>query len=124
MTSYSRPRVSNDNPYSEALFRTCKYRPDYPYEGFKNVDEARKWVMKFVDWYNNRHYHSGLNFVTPNTRHNGTAEQIMEKRKKVYHTARNLHPERWAGEIRNWELEETVTLNPTDEAEKKLRYTG
>ena len=124
MASYSRPRVSNDNPYSEALFRTCKYRPDYPYEGFKTMDEARKWVMKFVEWYNNRHYHSGLNFITPNTRHNGTAEQIMEKRKSVYNTARELHPERWAREIRNWELEETVALNPTDEVEKKLRYIG
>lgn len=114
MSSYSRPRVSNDNPYSEALFRTCKYRSNYPTEGFETIDEARAWVNSFVNWYNNEHYHSGLNFVTPNSRHNGNANKIMEKRKKVYHTAKKLHPERWSKGTRNWELPDTVALNPIE----------
>ena len=123
-STLSRPRVSNDNPYSEALFRTCKYRPNYPYEGFTSINEARKWVMESVDWYNNRHYHSGLNFITPNARHDGTAQQIMEKRKTIYRRARALHPERWTKETRSWDLEEIVALNPTDKAEDKLEPTG
>jgi putative transposase len=112
ISSYSRPRVSNDNPYSEALFRTCKYRSNYPVNGFKTIDAAREWVSGFVNWYNNDHYHSGLNFVTPNSRHNGKADKIMEKRKKVYNTAKDIHPERWTRKIRNWELPDTVALNP------------
>jgi len=80
MSSYSRPRVSNDNPYSEALFKTCKYRPSYPQDGFKGIEEARVWVDIFVNWYNNEHYHSGLNFVTPASRHNSKSEEIMERR--------------------------------------------
>ena len=83
MPSYSRPRVSNDNPYSESLFRTCKYRPNYPNDGFESIDTARKWVEEFVHWYNCKHYHSSLNFMTPNARHAGKAKKIMENRKKV-----------------------------------------
>ena len=124
ISSYSRPRVSNDNPYFEALFRTCKYRSSYPIEGFDSIDAAREWVNGFVEWYNNEHYHSGLNFVTPNARHNGTAEKIMKKREKVYNAARKVRPERWTREIRNWELPETVALNPTDEIKNKVKDTG
>lgn len=124
ISSYSRPRVSNDNPYSEALFRTCKYRSNYPSEGFKSIDAAREWVKGFVEWYNNEHYHSGLNFVTPNSRHNGTAHMLMAKRKKVYNSARQAHPERWTRQVRNWELPKVVTLNPTDEIENKVEETG
>ena len=74
MTSYSRPRVSNDNPYSEAQFKTLKYRPGYPQDGFKTIEAAREWVLNFVDWFNNKHYHSGLNFLTPNSRHTGESK--------------------------------------------------
>lgn len=124
ISSYSRPRVSNDNPYSEALFRTCKYRSSYPTEGFNSIDASREWVNGFVNWYNNDHYHSGLNFVTPNTRHDGTADKIMEKRKQVYNAAREAHPERWAQNIRNWDLVEQVALNPTKEIKVKAEKTG
>ncbi len=117
LSSYSRPRVSNDNPYSESLFRTCKYRSDYPTEGFKAIDAAREWVKSFVEWYNNEHYHSGLNFITPNSRHNGLAEKIVKKRDKVYNAARDAHPERWTRGTRNWELPKEVALNPVKEAE-------
>ena len=65
MPSFSRPSVSNDNPYSESLFRTLKYRPEYPEDVFANLHSARTWVQWFVDWYNNEHLHSSIQFVTP-----------------------------------------------------------
>lgn len=68
-SSFSRPRVSNDNLYSEALFKTMKYRPKYPSKGFCSLDEARKWVAKFVRWYNTEHLHSGIKFLTLYQRH-------------------------------------------------------
>ena len=118
-SSYSRPRVSNDNPYSEALFKTMKYRPKYPFKGFESLEEARKWVEKFVDWYNKTHLHSGINFITPYQRHHGLDKEIMQKRKETYEKARAKHPERWSKNIRNWELPEYVSLNPIDEEEAK-----
>jgi putative transposase len=71
MASYSRPRVSNDNPFSEALFRTCKYRPDWPTKGFATIAEAQAWVKFFANWYNGEHLHSAIRFVTPSMRHAG-----------------------------------------------------
>ena len=68
-TSYSRPRVSNDNAYSESLFRTTKYRHDFPLDGFKSIEDAREWVLGFVRWYNNEHRHSTIKFVTSSQRH-------------------------------------------------------
>lgn len=120
MTSYSRPRVSNDNPYSEAQFKTLKYRPGYPVDGFKTIEDAREWVLSFVDWFNNKHYHSGLNFLTPNSRHAGQSKEIMDKRKRVYESAKNLNPQRFNRGIRNWEEPKCVALNPTDEIKNKL----
>jgi len=111
-SSFSRPRVSNDNAYAESLFRTCKYRPDYPAKGFASLEEARVWVLSFSRWYNTEHKHSGLKFTTPQQRHTGEATHILEYRKQVYRLARARHPNRWSGEIRNWELPETVWLNP------------
>lgn len=111
-SSFSRPRVSNDNPYSEALFKTMKYRPQYPFKGFSSLDEARKWVAKFVRWYNMEHLHSGLNFITPYQRHYHLDKGIMAKRTQTYELARAKHPERWSGEIRDWSLPEYVCLNP------------
>lgn len=113
--SHSRPRVSNDNPYSEAQFRTLKYRPSYPCDGFESIKSAREWVFGFVDWYNNHHYHSGINFLTPSSRHDGKSKEILEKRKSVYETAKTLNPNRFNRGIRKWEEPETVALNPTDE---------
>jgi putative transposase len=110
--SRSRPRVSNDNPYAESIFRTCKYRPSYPASGFANLTQAREWVLAFVRWYNNEHRHSGLNFVTPHQRHSGLDQIIFEKRRKLYEEARATHPERWSGKIRDWSLDDMVWLNP------------
>ncbi len=110
--SRSRPRVSNDNPYAESIFRTCKYRPSYPAAGFKDLTEARKWVLAFVHWYNYNHRHSSLNFLTPHQRHIGISQVILEKRQQVYEEARLTHPERWSRNIRNWTLDDEVWLNP------------
>ncbi len=110
--SRSRPRVSNDNPYAESIFRTCKYRPGYPAKGFKDLDAARLWVLEFVRWYNYEHKHSGIKFVTPVQRHTGMDKQILENRKRVYEMARKRHPERWTGATRDWTLEDEVWLNP------------
>lgn len=111
-TSYSRPRVSNDNAYSESLFRTTKYRHDFPEDGFKSVDGARVWVLDFVRWYNTEHRHSAIKFVTPSQRHNGEDVEILANRKRVYEAAKCRNPSRWSGEIRNWERLEEVWLNP------------
>jgi transposase InsO family protein len=88
LRSFSRPRVSNDNPYSESLFRTVKFRPDYPSRPFASKAEACEWVAAFVDWYNHRHRHSGIKFVTPHQRHSGAAIAICQERTQVYEKAR------------------------------------
>jgi putative transposase len=116
-SSFSRPRVSNDNPYSESLFKTMKYRPVYPNRGFKDLLEAREWVFKFVHWYNHKHLHSGINFITPYQRHYGLDINIVKERTETYEKAKAVHPERWSGEIRDWSLPEYVTLNPMKEDE-------
>ena len=110
--SNSRPRVSNDNAYSESLFKTLKFRPGFPLNGFKTIDEARNWVLAFVRWYNIEHRHSGLNYVTPEQRHNGEAQDILLQRKVVLEAAKAKNPRRWSGETRNASLPESVTLNP------------
>lgn len=93
-SSYSRPRVSNDNPCSEALFKTLKYRPDWPSSGFKDIAEARNWVDKFVSWYNGVHKHSKLNFVTPAERHAQKDGEILAKRQRVLESAKAATPNR------------------------------
>lgn len=110
--SFSRPRVSDDNPYSEALFRTLKYRPWYPNRPFQSIEEARAWVADFVAWYNFEHLHSAIGFVTPDDRHAGRDVEILANRRKVYERARQRRPERWTGAVRNWDRVESVTLNP------------
>ena len=109
--SFSRPRVSNDNPYSESLFKTLKYCPEYPSKPFVGLENARAWVKSFENWYNNVHLHSGIKFVTPNDRHEGRDKEILEKRKEVYKTAKEKNPNRWSQETRNWEKEGKVFLN-------------
>jgi putative transposase len=111
--SFSRPSVSDDNPYSEALFRTVKYHPTFPMlDKFETILDARQWSEKSVYWYNNEHLHSGLKFVTPQQRHSGADKEIRANRHQVYQVARALNPERWSGQTRNWSLPGTVTLNP------------
>ena len=94
LRSFSRPRVSNNNPYSESLFRTAKYRPDYPRKPFASKDQACQWVAAFVDWDNNQHRHSGIKFVTPQQRHSGQTVEISCHRAVVYERARQLNPRR------------------------------
>ena len=112
LRSFSRPRVSNDNPYSEALFHTAKYRPDYPRRPFASVEEACLWVASFVDWYNHRHRHSGIKFVTPQQRHSGQAVAICRHRAHVYEQARQQNPRRWSRSTRCWHQPEVVWINP------------
>ncbi len=119
MPSFSRPSVSNDNPYSESLFRTLKYTLTYPGSPFESIDAARQWVRDFVRWYNYQHHHSGLKFVTPDERHRGKDKGILEQRKAVYEAARTQHPERWSRKTRNWEPVEGVWLNPTNKNQSK-----
>ena len=114
--SFSRPRVSDDNPFSEALFRTLKYRPDYPTKPFESRENALAWCDAFVHWYHHEHLHSALGYVTPLDRHEGRADAILARRQRVYETARRRHPERWStGKTRGWEAPQTVLLNPTKE---------
>lgn len=112
--SYSRPRVSNDNPFSETLFRICKYRPDFPAQGFESLGAARRWVHGFVTWYNGEHRHSRLRFVTPDERHRGLDGQILANRQRVYTLARAQRPERWSRGTRNWQPIGAVWLNPEE----------
>jgi len=112
LRSFSRPRVSNDNPYSESLFRTAKYRPDYPRRPFASKEEACRWVASFVDWYNDRHRHSGIKFVTPQQRHSGQAVAICRHRAAVYEQARQRNPRRWSRSTRCWRQPEVVWINP------------
>ncbi len=96
--SFSRPSVSDDNPYSESLFRTLKYTPAYPSKPFDSLASARNWVHGFMQWYNDSHCHSGIGFVTPASRHKGEDHAILAARKAVYEQAKAKHPERWSKE--------------------------
>jgi putative transposase len=112
IASYSRPRVSDDNPFSEALFRTCKYRPEWPTAGFARQDDAQRWVGSFVAWYNNEHHHSAIRFVTPNARHTGQERGLLDRRAQLYAQARAANPARWSRQTRNWSPIGDVCLNP------------
>ena len=100
LRSFSRPRVSNDNPYSESLFSIAKYRPNYPRRPFASKDDACQCVASFVDRYNHRHRHSGIKFVTPHQRHSGQAVEICHYRAVVYEQARQRNPRRWSRSTR------------------------
>jgi transposase InsO family protein len=112
LRSFSRPRVSNDNPYSESLFRTVNYRLDYPRRPFRSKDDACAWVATFVSWYNHRQRHSGIRFVTPHQRHSGQANEICRHRARVYAQAHQRHPRRWTRSTRCWRQPEVVWINP------------
>lgn len=109
--SYSRPRCSNDNAFSESLFKTLKYRISYP-KAFNTIDEAKKWVSEFVEWYNTEHRHSGIGHITPNQKHAGKDVEILKKRRKTYEEAKRKNPERWIKDkIRDWKCTSTTVLN-------------
>jgi len=116
--SFSRPSVSDDNPFSEALFKTLKYCPGYPSKPFEDIEAAIIWMQKFVCWYNAEHLHSGINFVTPESKHNGNDIEILENRNEVYKSAKSKNPNRWSGKTRNWDVVATVKLNPLKEKQK------
>ena len=112
LPSLSRPAVSDDNPYSESLFKTLKYRPSYPDRAFSGIEEARQWVSRFVQWYNTEHLHSAIRFVTPGSRHLGLDPAILARRAVVYEKAKRRNPRRWSGQTRNWSPITEVFLNP------------
>jgi putative transposase len=118
--SHSRPRVSDDNAYAETLFRTLKYRPAYPANGFADLAAARTWVLDFVRWYNTEHRHSALRFVTPEQRHSGADVVILAQRQALYEQAKAERPERWSGAVRDWSRPGAVTLNPAGAAAQPL----
>lgn len=122
--SFSRPNVSNDNAYSESLFRTLKYRPTYPSRAFRSIEDAKLWVTSFVQWYNHEHLHSGIKFVTPASRHNLDDKKILEVRKKTYEEARQKNPTRWLKETRNWEPINMVFLNLLKKTEDQVIKTS
>ncbi len=111
MPSFSRPSVSNDNPFSEAAFRTLKYVPFWPDRPFANLAAARAWVDRFVTWYNEEHRHSALDYLTPTERHEGLGDAILAARRTVYEKARRAHPARWSGAVRKWKADDLVALN-------------
>lgn len=92
--SHSRPHVSNDNPFSEAHFKTVKYRPDYP-DRFGGVADARAWGAAFFVWYNDDHHHTALALLTPADVHRGRAEAVRRERQRVLAAAYAAHPERF-----------------------------
>jgi len=117
--SFSRPAVSNDNPYLESLFKTMKYRPAYPSQAFESLLAARRWVGMFIQWYNHEHRHSAIRFVTPAERHANLDTELLQKRANVYEEAKKRHPERWSGVTRHWQPVRVVHLNPDQRVPKK-----
>lgn len=115
--SFSRPSVSNDNPYSEALFKTLKYTPVYPTRPFDSLEAARQWVQRFAHWYNTKHRHSALKYVTPEQRHTGQDVAILRQREKLYEDSKRKNPERWSGKTRDWTHDNIVRLNPVNETD-------
>lgn len=116
--SFSRPRVSDDNPYSESLFKTLKYTAGYP-KFFSTLQDARMWTADFVDWYNITHKHSGIGFITPEQRHTGAGEKILSKRNVLLLEAYAKHPERWSSSVKKWDYQKIVYLNPAVETKQE-----
>ena len=110
--SFSRPSVSNDNPFSESLFKTTKFCPLYPSKPFESLEQANEWTQRFIGWYNEEHLHSSIKFSTPGSRHRGEDKAILNKRKQVYIVAKKKNPERWSRGIKNFDYINGVKLNP------------
>jgi putative transposase len=110
--SRSRPSVSNDNPFSESLFKTLKYRHQFPLEPLADLMQARRWVASWVHWYNEEHRHSAISFVTPAQRHAQIDQELLQTRAEVYELAKQRNPMRWSGQTRNWQFIDAVNLNP------------
>ena len=119
--TFSRPSVSNDNPFSESLFKTLKYRPQHPVQAFESLLMARQWVGRLVHWYNREHRHSAIRFVTPHERHEGLEDGLLQRRDDVYVAAKAANPQRWSGPTRNWQPVRVVHLNPDQSSAEKIR---
>ena len=104
--------TAHSNPYSESLFKTLKYRPQWPVKPFEDLLAARRWVTELLHWYNEEHRHSAISFVTPAQRHAGLDEELLKARKAVYEAARQAHPNSWPKDTRSWHYESAVQLNP------------
>ena len=117
--SYSRPRVSDDNAYAESLFRTAKYRPEFPSKGFADLQATRQWASQFAHWYNMEHRHCGIQYVTPAQRHSGQDIDILAARDRLYRGAKEQMPQRWARNTRNWDHVAVVTLNPEQDCQER-----
>ena len=122
--SYSRPRVSDDNAFVESLFKTAKYRPEFPARGFADLEDARRWGAEFVHWYNFEHRHSGIRYVTPAQRHAQEDQAILAARHQTYLQAREQTPARWSRHTRDWTPVGAVTLNPERDAVVREHVTA
>ncbi|MGF6695993.1 transposase InsO family protein [Paraburkholderia sp. MM5496-R1] len=122
--SYSRPRVSDDNAYAEALFRTAKYRPEFPVTGFEDLNAARTWAAGFVQWYNFEHRHSGIRYVTPAQRHAGDDRALLVARHALYAKARACNPARWSRHTRKRTPVGAVKLNPERDSVVEMASIG
>ncbi len=122
--SFTRPRTSDDNPFSEALFKTLKYRPWYPKDSFSSVEEARSWVAEFVRWYHWEHRHSGIKFVRPIDRHEGRDIAILARRHEAYEAAKARHPNRWGSRpTRDWSQPKRVCVRARPDRKMKEDVT-
>lgn len=111
--SYSRPRVSNDNPFIESWFKTLKYDVSYPGK-FYSIENAREWFAGFINSYNTNHSHSGLHFITPTQVRNGHYESIAANRNRVMMKAKSNNPQRWSSPVKQFPARHVVVLNPVN----------
>ena len=122
--SHSRPHTPTDNAYSEAQFKTMKYRPDYP-EAFNGIEDARSWGRDFVQWYNHEHHHTGLGLMTPATVHYGQTEAVYEQRQQVLEAAYAAHPERFVrGKPTPPQLPDEVWINQPENEHTIIDLSG
>ncbi len=119
--SFSRPAVSDDNPFIEAFFRTLKYCPQFPIQAFESLTEFNTWMLAFVLKYNTVDKHNGIKYVTPHERHEGLDIEILRKRAAVYEDARAKNPNRWSKKIKDFDWIKLVYLNPKHSKSEKKR---
>jgi putative transposase len=110
--THSRPYTSDDNPFSEAQFKTLKYRPDFP-DRFGSIEDARQFCRTFFAWYNNEHKHTGISLLSPTVVHHGNADTIIAIRQTALDKAYSLHPERFVRKMPEHKpMPEAVWINP------------
>lgn len=121
--THSRPHVSDDNPYSEAQFKTLKYRPDFP-DRFGSIEDARAYCQQFFPWYNDEHRHSGIGLMTPAAVHDGTAVALTAKRAVTLGTAFAANPIRFKGRVpQPPQLPTAAWINPPKTTSAPLAIT-